>query len=123
MLSMNNINDKQKMMKYYRTSDMLNLLYFFPELSPIADLTIVEDEADYLEHRDYLDSLTENRVDTLKGRTPISGIENSGKGNCFYDTLLKVKEKDPNGVLVLFNVTTDHHKDMKDGQEYQSELI
>ena len=82
MLSMNNINDKQKMMKYYRTSDMLNLLYFFPELSPIADLTIVEDEADYLEHRDYLDSLTENRVDTLKGRTPISGIENSGKSNC-----------------------------------------
>lgn len=107
MLSMNNINDKQKMMKYYRTSDMLNLLYFFPELSPIADLTIVEDEADYLEHRDYLDSLTENRVDTLKGRTPISGIENSGKSNCFYDTLLKVKEKDPNGVLVLFNVTTE----------------
>ena len=29
MLSMNNINDKQKMMEYYRTSDMLNLLYFF----------------------------------------------------------------------------------------------
>ena len=42
MLSMNNINDKQKMMEYYRTSDMLNLLYFFPQLSPIKDLTIIE---------------------------------------------------------------------------------
>ena len=105
MLSMNNINDKQKMMEYYRTSDMLNLLYFFPQLSPIKDLTIVENEADYLKHQEFFNSFNQNRVDTLKGRTPISGIENSGKSNCFYDTLKKVKEKDPLGVLVLFNLT------------------
>ncbi len=29
MLNINNIDDIQKMMQYYRTSDMLNLLYFF----------------------------------------------------------------------------------------------
>ena len=105
MLSMNNINDRQKMMEYYRTSDMLNLLYFFPELSPIKDLTIVESEEDYLNNKEFLDSFNQNRVDTLKGRTPILGIENSGGSNCFYDTLIKVKEKDPLGVLVLFNIT------------------
>ena len=104
MLSMNNIDDKQKMMNYYRTSDMLNLLFFFPKLSPIRDLTIVESEDDYLENKEYLDKFDQNRVDTLKGRTPISGIENSGGSNTFYDTLIKVKEKDPLGVLVLFNV-------------------
>lgn len=98
---------KQKMMKYYRTSDMLNLLYFFPQLSPIKDLTIVEDEADYLRNQEFLNSFNQNRVDTLKGRTPIFGIENSGKSNCFYDTLIKVKEKDPFGVLVLFNVMSE----------------
>lgn len=107
MLSTNNINDKQKMMKYYRTSDMLNLLYFFPKLSPIKDITIVESEEDYLNNKDYLDSFNQNRVDTLKGRTPILGIENSGSSNCFYDTLIKVKEKDPFGVLVLFNTTNE----------------
>lgn len=107
MLSMNNINDKQKMMEYYRTSDMLNLLYFFPQLSPIKDLTIVENEEDYLKHQEFLNDFNQNRVDTLKGRTPILGIENSGKSNCFYDTLLKVKEKDPLGVLVLFNITSE----------------
>ncbi len=74
MLSMNNANDKQKMMKYYRTSDMLNLLYFFPQLSPIKDLTIVENEADYLRNQEFLNSFNQNRVDTLKGRTPILGI-------------------------------------------------
>ena len=50
---------------------MLSLLYFFPQLSPIKDLTIVENEADYLRNQKFLNSF---RVDTLKGRTPILGI-------------------------------------------------
>ncbi len=104
MLNMNNIDDKQKMMQYYRTSDMLNLLYFFPQLSPVRDLTLVESEQDYLNNKEYFDSFSQNRVDTLKGRTPVLNIENAGKNNDFYDTLIKVKEKDPLGVLVLFNV-------------------
>lgn len=108
MLNMNNINDKQKMMNYYRTSDMLNLLFFFPELSPIEDLVIVESIDDYLSNREFFDSFNQNRVDTLKGRPPILGIENTGTSNCFYDTLLKVKEHDPFGVLVLFNVSGGH---------------
>ena len=64
MLSMNNINDRQKMMEYYRTSDMLNLLYFFPQLSPIEDLTIVENEVNYLGNQEFLNSFNQNRVDT-----------------------------------------------------------
>lgn len=76
MLNMNNINDKQIMMDYYRTSDMLNLLYFFPQLSPVKDLIIIEDEEDYLKNKEFFDSFDQNRVDTLKGRTPILGIEN-----------------------------------------------
>ena len=107
MLNMNNINDKEKMMNYYRTSDMLNLLYFFPELSPVYDLTIVESEEDYFKNKIYLDSLQQNRADTLKGRTPILGIESPGKNDTFYDVLRKVKEKDPFGVLVLFNIDSE----------------
>ena len=56
------------------TSNMLSLLYFFPQLSPIIDLTIVENEADYLRNQDFLNSFNQTRVDTLKGRTPILGI-------------------------------------------------
>lgn len=106
MLSMNNVDDEIKMMEYYRTSEMLNLLYFFPYLSPIRDLVIVENIEDYQSNKELLDGFTQNRVDTLKGRIPILGIENSGKKNCFYDTLIKVKDKDPLGVLVLFNLDT-----------------
>ena len=104
MLSIKNEDDKKKMMKYYRTRDMLNLLYFFPNLSPIKDLVIVESVEDYLNNKDYFDSFSQNRVDTLIGRSPILGIENSGNSCEFYNTLLKVKEKDSYGVLVLFNI-------------------
>lgn len=107
MLNMNNIDDRQKMMQYYRTSDMLNLLYFFPQLSSVRDLTLVESIEDYLNNKEYFDSFAQNRVDTLKGRTPISGIENAGESGDFYDTLIKVKEKDSLGVLVLFNLTRE----------------
>ena len=104
MLNMHNEQDFIIMKNYYRTSDMLNLLYFFPELSPIRDLTIVESQQDYLNNKEYLEQLEKNRVYTIKGRVPITGIENSGGNNTFYDTIVKVKEKDANGVLVLFNV-------------------
>ncbi len=105
MLNMHNINDKEKMMNYYRTSDMLNLIFFFPNLSPITDLIIIEDEEDYLKNKDLIETYTQNRVDTIKGK-PLISVENSGGKNDFYNTLLKVKEKDPNGVLVLFKVST-----------------
>ena len=105
MLSMNNKNDIDKMLKYYRTSDMLNLLIYFPEISPIKNLTIIESIDDYNANKDYIDTFDSNRVDTLKGKK-ILEIENSGRKEDFYETMIKIKEVDPDGVLVLFNVDT-----------------
>lgn len=104
MLSINNVNDIEKMRNYYRTSDMLNLIDFFPEISPIRNLTIVENEEDFKTNIEQLKDLDNNRVDSLKGRPVILGIENTGKKEDFLKTLIQVKEKDPYGVLVLFNV-------------------
>jgi len=93
MLTINNLDDIKKMEKYYRTSDMLNLIKFFPEVSPIRDLTIVEDENDFLDNREYLETLSSNRVDSLKGRMMITGIENTSDKADFLDTLKKLKKK------------------------------
>lgn len=103
MLSMNNKNDIDKMLKYYRTSDMLNLLIYFPELSPIRNLTIIESIDDFINNQEYIDTLDSNRVDSLKGK-PVLNIENSGRKEDFFETMKKIKEVDPDGVLVLFNV-------------------
>lgn len=86
MLRMSNENDKQKMMNYYRTSDMLNLLYFFPKLSPITDIVLVETVDEYINNFDFFNSFNQNRVDTLKGRKFIDGIENRGIPDNFYET-------------------------------------
>jgi len=104
MLTMNNPEDINKMRNYYRTSDMLNLLMYFPEISPIKNLTIIEDEQDYLENIAYIETLDSNRVDSLKGRSVITGIETSGKKESFLEMLRKVKTKDSQGVLTLFNL-------------------
>ena len=52
MLTINRNEDIDKMMKYHRTRDMLNLIKYFPDISPIIDLTIVEDLDDY--YRNYV---------------------------------------------------------------------
>lgn len=89
MLNINNFEDKEKMKNYYRTSDMINLLDFFPNLSPVTDLIIVESVEEYLSNKEYFDSFKQNRVDTLNGRVPIMSIENAGKSNVFYETIKK----------------------------------
>ena len=86
MLSMNNSKDIEKMLKYYRTSDMLNLIIYFPELSPIKNLTIIESEDDFHNNKEYIDTLDSNRVDSLKGKK-ILEIENSGRKEDFLITM------------------------------------
>ena len=43
MLTINRSEDIDKMMEYHRTRDMLNLIKYFPDISPIIDLTIDEE--------------------------------------------------------------------------------
>ena len=104
MLTMNNPEDIVKMRNYYRTSDMINLLIYFPELSPIRNLTIIENESDYKKNIAYIETLDSIRVDSLKERKVITNIESTGRKEDFLNTLIRVKEKDNEGVIVLFNV-------------------
>lgn len=107
MLNINNKNDIIRMKAYHRTSDMINLIQYFPEICPIRNLTIIENEVDYMENFDFIKNLGSCRVDSLKNRDVLLGIEHAGKKEEFLSTLKKVKEKDPFGVLVLFNVNED----------------
>ena len=78
MLSYNNKNDISEMMNYHRTRDMINLLKYFPDLSPIMDLTIVKDIDDYMNNKEYCDSFMASRNDTLITKPSMASVETSG---------------------------------------------
>lgn len=48
MYSLKNKKDISYILKYHRAKDMVNILRFFPGLSPIDDLVVILDEEDYL---------------------------------------------------------------------------
>jgi len=106
VLNIKNVDDLTSMKNYYRMSDMINLLYFFPQLSPIKDLVIVSSIEDYYKNQNEIQNLPYNRVDTVKGRNPDIGIENNGlyKEEDFIELFNKLKAKDPYAVLVLFSI-------------------
>jgi len=103
MLLYKNEEDRKKMNNYYRTSDMIKLLKYFPDLSPIIDLTIVESEEDYLNNIDYLKTLKNNREDTLKTHLNTVSTDNKGLGEDFLKLIRELKTQDKDAVLVLFN--------------------
>ena len=40
MYSINNEKDKIKILKYHRAKDMVNIMKYFPGLSPVDDLVV-----------------------------------------------------------------------------------
>ncbi len=104
MLQYNNIENREEMMNYHRTRDMIRLLMYFPELSPVEDLTIVKTYEDYLEHYSELKDLSGERNDTIISKPTMKSIEGTGKNPDIKSIFQKVKELDEDGVLVLFSL-------------------
>ena len=104
MLNINNKNDIEKMMQYHRARDMINLINFFPDLSAIRNLTIITSIDDYNKNYELCKQLPGIRNDTLITKPPIKSIEAPGFNFDAKAILEKVKEIDPDGVLLLFDL-------------------
>ncbi len=107
MLLYNKKEDRIKMNNYYRTSDMIKLLKYFPDLSPIENLTVIESEKDFEDNKDYINTLKNNRVDTLKTKINSMNSDNKGIGESFIEIFKSIKSKDEDAVLVLFNTMNE----------------
>ena len=105
MLNINNPKDKIEMMNYHRTRDMINLLTFFPNLSPIRNLTIVKSIEDYKNNYEFCKGFTTQRNDTIITKPSMKSIE-VAKSNpiVVINTFEQVKKLDNNGVVVLFDL-------------------
>lgn len=105
MLNINNKNDIPEMMKYHRTKDMINLITYFPELSPIRNLTIVKSIEDYQNNYEFCKGFSTQRNDNLITSPCMKSIEvRESNPIVVKNTFEKVKEIDKNGVIVLFDL-------------------
>ena len=107
MYSIKNEEDIEKIKKYHRAKDMLNIKIFFPDLSPVDDLAIVLDEEDYKKNKDKLKDLIYMRngnptSDPCMVSIPVRGITEDP-----IEVIKKIKKADPEGVLILFHVTEE----------------
>ncbi len=104
MYSIKNKEDLPYILKYHRAKDMVNIMKFFPGLSPVDDLVIILDEKDYEKNKDKL-----NNLDNIRNGNPINElcmksvtIKNSNQDK--LEALKLIKKENKNGVLILFHL-------------------
>lgn len=55
MYNIKNDKDIEKILKYHRAKDMVNIMKYFPDLSPIDDLVVILDEEDLLRNARFIE--------------------------------------------------------------------
>lgn len=107
MLNINNSNELKQMMNYHRTKDMVNLLIYFPSLSPIKNLTIVKSFDDYKENIEFCKKLPYERNDSPITKPVAKSTETTGINGNIEELFAHIKASDPEGVLVLFDLCNE----------------
>lgn len=107
MLNINNQKDIPEMMKYHRTRDMINLLNFFPEISPVRNLTIVKSIEDYKENYEFVKNFPGERNDNPITKSAMKSISGTGINPDITNIFKEVKKEDLDGVMVLFDLINE----------------
>ena len=107
MYSIKKEEDIQYILRYHRANDMVNIIKFFPGLSPIDDLVIVKNEEDYLANMDKISSLTSIRNGNPITQPCMKSIPVKEKNPDVLDIMRKVKQENKDGVLILFHLNVD----------------
>ena len=113
MYRITNKEDIPYIMKYHRAKDMVNIMNFFPGLSPIDDLAVVLDEKDYLDNKEKLIGLTSVRNGNPINELCMKSIPTKEINPDYVDVIRKIKEENEKGVLILF------HLDVKPTERYE----
>ena len=104
MYSIKKESDIPYILKYHRAKDMVNIMNFFPGLSPIDDLAIILDEEDYLSNKDKVSHLTSIRNgnpirEKCMRSIPVREIDAN-----IIDVIREIKKENEDGVLILFHL-------------------
>ena len=106
MYSLKNDNDIKNILKYHRAKDMINIMNYFPGLSPIDDLVIILDENDYLENKEKISHLTSVRNGNPVIESCMKSVPTKEINPDYIKLLREIKKINKNGVLILFHLNT-----------------
>lgn len=107
MYSIKNERDIPYLLKYHRAKDMINIMRFFPGLSPVDDLVVIVDEFDFEKNKEKT-----NGLDNIRNGNPINEpcmksiiIKNHNQDK--LEALKMIKKNNKNGVLILFHLENE----------------
>lgn len=106
MYSLKKEDDIKNILKYHRAKDMVNIMTFFPGLSPIDDLAVILDEEDYLKNKDKLDNLTSIRNGNPISELCMKSIPVKEIKPDITKVIKEIKKENKKGVLILFHLNT-----------------
>lgn len=107
MYSIKNENDIPYILKYHRAKDMINIMNFFPGLSPVDDLAIILDEEDYLKNRDKVSHLTSIRNGNPINEPCMKSIPTKEINPDYIEIIREIKKENEKGVLILFHLNVN----------------
>ena len=107
MYSIKNERDLKYILKYHRAKDMVNIMKYFPDLSPVDDLVVITDKEDYLKNKEYLTNLTSIRNGNPINELCMKSIPTKEFQPNYLEVLDEIKKENKNGVLILFHLNVE----------------
>ena len=107
MYSIKNKEDIPYILKYHRAKDMINIMDFFPGISPVDDLAVILDEEDYLKNKDKISHLTSIRNGNPTSEPCMKSIPTKEINPDYLEIIKEIKKENKNGVLILFHLNVN----------------
>ena len=113
MYSIKNKNDINSILKYHRAKDMVNIMKYFPDLSPVDDLAVITSKEDYLKNKDKLIDLTSIRNGNPTQELCMKSIPVKEINPNIIEVIDEIKKENKKGILILF------HLNVKPSERYE----
>jgi len=107
MYSIKNEKDILNILKYHRAKDMINIMNYFPGLSPVDDLAIILDEDDYINNKNKIFHLTSCRNGNPVNELCMKSIPTKEFNTNYIELIRNIKNENEKGALILFHLNVD----------------
>jgi len=107
MYSIQRGEDIPNLLKYHRAKDMVNIMKYFPGLSPIDDLAVVLDKEDYIKNQEKLLNLTSIRNGNPVSELCMKSIPVRELHPNYLEVIDEIKKENEKGVLILFHLNVE----------------